>query len=135
MLIWKAVVVLGRQRNGVGREVRQRWSELQMVNLPVGVSMTVTDETRPHLVPMGQCQALRSQLICLCSVSDFAGSSCEPGLLNFYVNQRQFTFTFRNQLKARHEFKFSKSGIWLHGDIVTPPVFLKLLLPRISYRF
>ena len=45
----------------------------------------------------------------VCSVSDFAGSSCELGLLNFYVNQRQFTFTFRNQLKARHEFKFSKS--------------------------
>ena len=50
MLIWKAVVVLGRQRNGVGREVRQRWSELQMVNLPVGVSMTVTDETRPPIL-------------------------------------------------------------------------------------
>ena len=47
MLIWKAVVVLGRQRNGVGREMRQRWSELQMVNLTVGVSMTVTDETHP----------------------------------------------------------------------------------------
>ena len=50
MLIWKAGVVLGRQRNGVGREVRQRWSELQMVNLPVGVSMTVTDETRPPIL-------------------------------------------------------------------------------------
>ena len=53
MLIWKAVVVLGRQRNGVGREMRQRWSELQMVNLTVGVSMTVTDETRPPSCPHG----------------------------------------------------------------------------------
>ena len=46
-------MVLGRQRNGVGREVRQRWSELQMVNLPVGVSMTVTDETHPPSCPHG----------------------------------------------------------------------------------
>lgn len=53
MLIWKAVVVLGRQRDGMGRELRQRWSELQIVNLTVGVSMTVTDETRPPSCPHG----------------------------------------------------------------------------------
>ena len=33
--------------------MRQRWSELQMVNLTVGVSMTVTDETRPPSCPHG----------------------------------------------------------------------------------
>lgn len=37
----------GQTERWDGRELRQRWSELQIVNLTVGVSMTVTDETRP----------------------------------------------------------------------------------------
>lgn len=117
VLIWKAVMILVWERDEE-REGEQRWSELQMENLISVVSMTVTDETRPWSHPHRTVPVLRSELTqtCLCSVSDFAGSFSEPGSLKFYVNQRQFTSTFRNQLKARHEFKFSKSGVWINGD-------------------
>ena len=102
VLIWKAVVVLVWERNEE-REVEQRWSELQMENLILVVSMTVTDETRPWSHPHGTVSVLRSELAqtCLCSVSDFAGPSGEPGSLKFYCKSKTIHFHIQKPAKSQ----------------------------------
>ena len=117
-LILNAVVVLDWGRNEE-REAGQRLSELQIKNVILDITVTITDEYQPpNLAPTGKWLGLRSSRTWSgpCSVNTFARSSCELGIFKLYVNQREFTSTFRDQLKAWHAFKFSKSGVCWNGD-------------------